>query len=103
MTHDSQLGQIHVTLPEMIMRIEQAQLIEDESHIRHQNLVCELADSHPLRATVGLSGPVGRKFQLMPVWEHRDQRIRGMIGGDNDESAAREALSQNGVNGRYNG
>jgi hypothetical protein len=52
-----------------------------------------------LSSSIGFSGPVGREFEFMPVRKHRNQGVRGMIGGDHDEAATRQNLSQNCVDG----
>src|SRR5271166_5863743 len=98
---DSNLGQIQAVMPEMIMRIHFLELVENESHICHQNLVRKFANGHALSSSIGLSGPVGREFEFMPVREHRNQGVRRMIGGDHDEAATCQTLSQNCVDGRY--
>ena len=99
MTYDSNLGQIQVGMPEMIMRIHFLELVENESHICHQNLVRELTNGHALSSSIGFSGPVGREFEFVPVRKHRNQGVRGMIGGDHNEATTRQALSQNCVDG----
>src|SRR5208337_882290 len=50
-TYDPNLGQIQVAAPELILRIHFLELVENESHIRHQNLFCELANGNPLASS----------------------------------------------------
>jgi len=57
-------------MPKMIMRIYFLELVEDESHICHQNFVRELTNGHALGSSIGFSGPVGREFEFMSVREH---------------------------------
>ena len=48
---DSDLGEIQVAMPEMIVQIHFLELVENQSHIRHQNVVRKLADGHALSST----------------------------------------------------
>jgi hypothetical protein len=41
---DSDLGEIQVAMPEMIVQIHFLELVENQSHICHQNVVRKLAD-----------------------------------------------------------
>jgi hypothetical protein len=59
-------------MPEMIMRIQFLELVENESHICHQNLVREFANGYALSSSIGFSGPVGCEFEFMPVREDRN-------------------------------
>jgi HKD family nuclease len=85
----------------MFVRIHFLELVENESHICHQNLVRELTNGHALSSSIGFRRPVGCESQFMPVRKHRNQGVRGVIGGDHDEAATRQTLSQNCVDGRH--
>ncbi len=69
---DSDLGEIQVAMPEMIVQIDFLELVENQSHICHQNVVRKLADGHALSSSIGFSWRVGREFEFMPVREHRN-------------------------------
>src|ERR1700693_2381877 len=63
--YDSNLGQIQMALPEVIVRSHLLELVENESHICHQDLVRELANSDALSSSIGFCGPVGRESDFM--------------------------------------
>jgi len=85
----------------MITRVHLLEPVENELHICHQDLIRELTNGYALGSSIGFSWPVGRESEFMPVRENRNQGVRGMIGGDHDETATRQTLNQNCVDGRH--
>jgi hypothetical protein len=80
MTNDSDLGHIYVPVPEGVSRIHFRQFVENESHIRDEDILCESTDCDTLSSSISVYRPIGLRSNFMPVWEYGDQRIRRMIG-----------------------